>query len=538
MSNDFIPLPEMDAKTDRMQQEAFKKWLKTDPLKTVRTVKKNLPLPEEENPGTYNLMLSDQEIKVTENLKLTDAGIAEAFNELYGEDFRFMQEPADAYKTVTKGIWMFYDTCKWKTIAEAEIRSLVLGIIRVKEIFLLSRMAESEEQSKARRKMLDRCLSYEQDVKQFGVLNQIKTQTHILSSLFDQDDMLLGCINAVIDLKKGLKKSSISENGQPTKNYIFKSTSVEYDPMAECPRWIKFLDEIFLDNKELVDYIQMVVGYVLTGSQKEQCFFILYGDGENGKSTFLEIILQIMGDYGQSAEFKTFCEKREEYISNEVWRMQGKRFVRAVEVKESAPLNIARLKSMTGSDTMTARGLFRESEDFQFKAKVFLGVNHPPLITEMDRAIERRIHFIPFKANFPKGSPTRDDQLLEKLMNEKSGILNWAIMGCLKYQWACEKFGSLPIPEVVRLETSEYVLTQDQVRRFLGEMTEMKPDSEASAKELYEVFSQWCLHRNEHLLGQNTFGRRLRSIGYDKKAKSKGIFYQNLHIKALINMNE
>jgi putative DNA primase/helicase len=530
-------MPEMDPKTEAMWNEGFSKYLKTNPFHVKPDSLPKYESNEEPHLDEPSMDLDEREMIIIKDMKLTDAGIAEAFNKLYGEDFRFMQDPNDAYRSVQKGKWISYNSCKWETIAEAEIRSMILGIIRTKESILLYQTSGNYEQGKIRRKMLDRCLSFEQDVKEFGVLNQIKTQTYILSDRFDQDDWLLGCKNAVIDLRKGLPRSSIDEStGQPAKNYVFKATSVEYDPMAECPRWIKFLDEIFLGNKELIDYIHMVIGYTLTGSQDEQCFFILYGDAENGKSTFLEVILKSMGDYGQSAEFKTFCEKREENISNEVWRMQDKRFIRAVEIKKTVPLNVARIQSMTGKETMTSRQLYHEAVDFRFKGKIFLGVNHPPLIAEMDRAIERRIHLIPFQAHFPKGSPQRDDQLLEKLLAEKSGILNWAIMGCLQYQWARDKFGSIPVPEIVRLETSEYVMTQDKIRRFLEEMTEVKRDEEVGAMDLYEAFLKWCERKNENQIDQHTFGRRLTSLGYQKKKTNQGIVYKNLKVKASIIM--
>jgi putative DNA primase/helicase len=481
------------------------------------------------------LMLSRAEARIIQKLKLTDAGIAEAFDELYGEDFRFMQEPSDAPQSVKKGIWIFYNNCKWESISEAEIRSLVLNIVRAKEMVLLSWVTMGEEEAKVRRKMLDRCLSFEQDIKQFGILNQIKAQTNILSDRFDQDAWLLGCENAVIDLRKGEKRAFVNENGQPVKNYIFKSTSVEYNPDAKCPRWERFLDEIFLGDLDLIDYIQMVIGYCLTGCGDEQCFFILYGDSENGKSTFLEVILRIMRDYGQSAEFKTFCEKREDRTpgrpTSEVWRMRGKRFIRATEIDQTVALNTSRIKSFTGGETVTGRDLYHSDGDFLYTAKVFLGVNHPPIIREMEPAFERRIHFIPFKAHFPKGSPQRDGRLQEKLLAEKSGILNWAIFGCLKYQWAVEKFGSLPMPKIVETETAKYILAQDPIRRFLRDKIETKPGSEIGAQLLYETYIQWCSKGNETESNSTVFGRRLRSLGHEKKDKASGAFYQNLRFK-------
>jgi hypothetical protein len=132
---------------------------------------------------------------------------------------------------------------------------------------------------------------------------------------------------------------------------------VAFDPSATCPRWDKFLREVFDHDEDLVAYIQLAVGYCLTGDTSEQCLFLAHGDGSNGKSTFLNAIGYILGDYSHNLPFSSFEIKSRSNIPNDVASLVGKRFVTSVETGEAQRLNESRVKALTGGDPITARFL-------------------------------------------------------------------------------------------------------------------------------------------------------------------------------------
>src|SRR5690606_17151120 len=176
------------------------------------------------------------------------------------------------------------------------------------------------------------------------------------------------------------------------------------------------LRDITENDEELIRYLQKAVGYSLTGDVREQCLFFCWGSGQNGKSTFLEVIRELMGDYGQQAEFSTFLARKGEGPRNDLARMRGVRFVSAVEAPGDKQFDEAVLKQLTGGDTITARRLYEEYFEFVPTHKLFLAANHKPHVSEQTEAFWRRIRLIPFAVYIP---PEKRDRLLKwKLKRE------------------------------------------------------------------------------------------------------------------------
>jgi len=250
----------------------------------------------------------------------------------------------------------------------------------------------------------------------------------------------------------------------------------------------------------------------------------LHGAGANGKSTLLNIIGALLGDYAQTAIFDTFLAKKEERsVNNDIARMQGKRFVSAIEAEGERRLSEVLVKQLTGGDTVTARFLFAEFFEFSPQFKIWLACNHKPIIRGTDHAIWRRIRLIPFTVTIPEAA--RDKHLTEKLRAELPGILAWAVQGCLTWQ----KTG-LQTPEEVKSATNEYQDCMDTIGAFISECCILTPEVRSKASDLYEVYKKWCEAGGEYALNQRSFGLRLTEKGLDH-VKSSGNYRKGIGIK-------
>lgn len=319
---------------------------------------------------------------------------------------------------------------------------------------------------------------------------------------FDADSWKLNCRNGILDLTTG------KLHPHTRSDLCSKIVPVAYDPSALCPTWDAFLHTIMAGNTELIAFLQRAIGYALTGNTSEQCLFLLYGTGANGKSTFLETSLAMLGDYGRQAEFSTFILKRsDDAPRNDIAALHGARFVSAIEVAEGKRLAEPIIKSMTGQDTVTCRRLFEEFFSYQPAFKVFLGANHRPVIKGTDHGIWRRIRLIPFKVTIPDHK--QDKELLAKLRQELPGILAWAVRGCLAWQQH-----GLGMPPEVQEATANYRRDMDTLGDFLSECCVMGDQFQSTSKALYEAYKAWGELNGEQIETQKAFGTKLAERGF------------------------
>jgi putative DNA primase/helicase len=288
---------------------------------------------------------------------------------------------------------------------------------------------------------------------------------------------------------------------------LTKLAPVTYDPNADCPKWKAFLQRIFNDNERLIRFVQRAVGYSLTGSTREQCLLFLHGTGANGKSTFLEVIRALLGDYAVTAEFSTFVADRKSSVRNDIARLHSARLVTAIEVGEGKRFAEELIKTLTGGDTVAARFLYREFFEFRPRFKVWLAANYKPEIRGSDYAIWRRIRLIPFTVTIPPEEQIPD--LAEQLKEELSGILNWALEGLR--DWLAN--GLQPPPEVTEA-TEAYRAEMDIVGLFVQDACVADPKAVTPSKTLYEAFREWCAENGHELLTPKQFGRRLSAKGF------------------------
>jgi putative DNA primase/helicase len=259
----------------------------------------------------------------------------------------------------------------------------------------------------------------------------------------------------------------------------------------------------------LIDFLQTAAGWAITGDIREQIMFILFGSGANGKSTFLNTIMFLLGDYGMTTETETFMKKKGDQITNDIARLRGARFVTTTEAEEGRKLSEPLIKKITGNDPMTARFLYGEYFSFVPTFKIFMATNHKPVIKGTDHGIWRRIKLIPFTTRIH--DEKQDKELDCKLKTEASGILNWLLEGAEMWQ----KNG-LVAPEIILKATEDYRKEMDVIGSFITECCIVKSGIKIRIAELYKAYASWCDDNNEHAISERFFTLRLKEMGYEQ----------------------
>lgn len=419
----------------------------------------------------------------------TDLGNARRLAKRHGDDLRDCRLWRQ---------WLVWDGTRWVTDDTGEVERRAKQT--VESIYQEAASARTKQEREALARWAKRSESAPR-IRAMIALAETEPGIWVRPSQLDTNPWLLNCANGTLDLRSGDLYSHRRED------LITKQVAIPYDPDATCPHWMDFLTEIMDANLHLVEYLQHAVGYALTGVTLEQVLFLLYGIGANGKSTFLETLRRVFGEYARQADFTSFLTRKNDTIRNDLARLAGARLVSAIEVEEGRKLSEALVKQATGGDTITARFLFKEFFEFGPEFKLFLAVNHKPVIRGTDYAIWRRIRLIPFAVMIP---PERQDKdLLEKLLTERTGILAWAVRGCLAWQ----KRG-LEAPEDVLNATQAYREEMDVLGDFLSERCVQSKTAWATAKDLYDAYVNWCETTGEEPLSQRMFGLRLTERGF------------------------
>jgi putative DNA primase/helicase len=367
----------------------------------------------------------------------------------------------------------------------------------------------------------------------------------VLPDAMDQPHWLLNCANGTLDLKTGTLRPHRRED------LLTKCLALAYDPEATCPTWERFLWHVMGGSvaqddpdesaavhqaryeaderaRRLIGFLQRAVGYSLTGDTSEHCFFLLYGTGRNGKGTFVETVQAMLGPYGKTAEMSTFLARQTETVRNDLADLHGARFVSASEADKGKRLAESLVKRLTGGDRIKARFLFQEYFEFLPQMHVWLAVNDKPIIRGTDLAMWERIRLIPFEV-FLKPEE-RDKHLGEKLRAELSGILAWAVKGCLEWQ----RYDGLKEPAEVTQATNDYRQEMDTLRQFIDECCIRTPQAMVKAGTLYKAYQQWCEDNGSQAESLKEIGYRLDAMKFQKK-ESHGIWRLGL---GLINEKE
>ena len=448
--------------------------------------------------------------KITgQDLHLTEYGNAERLVRDHGQDVRYTH---DMHK------WLRWQGTRWqmdensnvvriakKTVRAIYNEALAINLVNAKDKIELAAM---EKQMKA---INDHAKRSESDRAINAMINLAASEPIIAinANLLDRDENVINLRNGTLDL------TTLDLRHHNRDDLITKIMPVELDINALCPTWEAFLAKIMGDT-EMIAYLQRAVGYSLTASTREQNLFFMYGTGSNGKSTFVETLMTLMGDYAQKAPPSLISIKKPgfEGIPNDMARLRGARLVVCSELGENECLWESRVKDLTGGDIIVARYMRGEYFEFNPTHKLWIYGNHRPVIYGGDNGIWRRIHLIPFEVAIPENE--KDKELKEKLKAELPGILMWAIAGY--YQWL---EGGLKPPAKVVDATAEYRSEMDTMGAFIEEECIVDPIARVSSQGLYDQYKNWAETRKEYPVNVKKFTQRLRDRGFIPERTNK-----------------
>jgi putative DNA primase/helicase len=430
---------------------------------------------------------------LTDFTTLTDEGLA----------LRLVAEARGTIRYLAdQGVWLNWTGTHWerdKNALGATRIARSVGTMLWREVRLLP-----HEQVNAPMVNFARLASSRKSVDAMVALARSDASIETRSKYLDADSYLLNCRNGTLDLR------TLDLRPHNPDDLLTKVAGVDFDPVASRPRWDRFVDEVTCGDRELARFLQRSFGVALSGDVSCEAVWIHHGDGANGKSTALDVISAILGDYaGTVAADALLVNPRahEKERALVVGTMFGKRLTVTQENDAGLRLSEGIVKQLTGRDTVQARFLHNDPFDVSPTWHPHLVVNHKPVIRGTDLGIWRRVHLVPWAATF--GGDKRDDGLRGKLMAEASGILNWLVKGFMDYR-DC----GLSSPEAVKAATSEYRQESDRFGEWLTDYCEADPRAITPSTELYASYRAWCEETGDYCQNVTAFGRELTRRGY------------------------
>jgi putative DNA primase/helicase len=328
------------------------------------------------------------------------------------------------------------------------------------------------------------------------------------SDQWDADDLLLNTPLGLVDLRTG----TIGEHRASA--YATKITAA--GPRGDCPRWRRFLCEVTDDDEALAGFLQRVAGYAAPGLTREHALFFLYGRGANGKGTFLNTLVRLLKDYATVAPMDVFTESNGERHPTELAMLRMIRLVVAQETEEGRRWAESRIKGMTGGDPITARFMRQDFFTFEPKFKLLIAGNHKPKLINVDEAMRRRLHLIPFTVTIPKTQ--RDTNLATVLEAEAEGIMAWIVAGAVEYG----RVGLAP-PKTVLEATAAYFGAEDIFNQWLEDRCERGLKHWEQSARLFNDWKAYADASNTRAGDQRTFANRLEAAGFEAgNSRAKG----------------
>jgi putative DNA primase/helicase len=426
----------------------------------------------------------------------SEEALALAFADRHADELRYVAE---------WGRWLIYDGRVWK-------------VDKTRQVFSLARELCREAGNAAERDHTKQKIASAKTRAAVVALAGEDPRLAASTAQWDADPWLLNTPDGVIDLCNGQMLEHRRDD------YMTKMTAVA--PRGDCPRFKKFLGQVFAADSTMVRYMQRVGGYVLTGDTSEQALFFQWGPGGNGKGVLTNVERGILGDYHQTAAMDTFTASRQERHPTELAMLRGARLVTSTETEEGTRWAEAKIKTLTGGDAISARFMRQDFFEYVPQFKLKISGNHRPQLRGVNIAIRRRMNLIPFMVTF--SGDECDPQLAEKLKSEWPGILAWMIEGCLEWQ----RVGLQP-PAAVIEATEDYLDNEDSVGAFLKEYCELDPNGEVSSAELFGKWKTYAMDNNAFIGSAKQFAGWLaeRGIFKDRDREGDRMLFKGLRLR-------
>jgi putative DNA primase/helicase len=437
-----------------------------------------------------------------------DHGNACRLIELYGPDMRYCH----AFRK-----WLVWDRTRWAVDETDQACRLAKQTILE---FLRQAVAKSDERAEkfARGSLDARRIA--------NMLKMAECEIYVRPAELDSDPNLLNFQNGTVDLRTGEMRE------HQRADLITKLVHHRYRPEAQCPRWRGFLDQIMGGGpnagegalsraQRLTDYLQRALGYSLTGCTIEKAVFVLFGDGDNGKSTMLTTFRQLVEEYAQLLQADTLMVRQESNNTQaDLADLRGARFVQTSETEEGQRLAQGKLKRITqGMGKIKAVRKYENPIEFPETHKLWIDTNRKPTIRDVDdTATFNRLHPIPFAVRIPKEQI--DKQLPAKLLTEAEGILAWAVAGAKLWHES-----GLNKPHEVESAKDQWRAEMDQLGRFIEERCTVGDGFTVQASAIYAGYKLWCEENGERILTATAFGRKLAERDLEKRHSERGWRY-------------
>ncbi len=401
----------------------------------------------------------------------------------------FTEKHADSWRYVASwGRWLMWDGASWRNETTLQAYDLARLVCRAAS----ARCKKSKIAAKVA------------SASTVAAIERLARADRKHAATTDQWDIDSWSLN----MPSGIQNLLVNESLPHEKTrYMTKITAASYG--NECPVWLKFLSDVTAGDEDLQNYLARVAGYALTGITSEHVLFFLYGTGANGKSVFVNTLAAVWGDYATHAPIDTFMVTKGDRHPTDLAKLRGARLVIATEVSENNRWDESKIKVLTGGDTISARFMRQDFFDYKPQFKLLIAGNHKPAIRDVDEAMRRRLHLIPFTVTIP---PERRDKLLsEKLLRERDGILGWAVQGCCEWR----RQGLNPPPRVLEA-TEEYFEAQDALGRWIGEACLLNPSVSSRTAALYASWKKWAEEAGEYVGSEKRLSQNLANRGFQK----------------------
>ncbi|WP_288132156.1 phage/plasmid primase, P4 family [Accumulibacter sp.] len=409
----------------------------------------------------------------------TDDALALAFTSRYADDWRYC---------AAWGKWLVWTGTRWQADETLLVHHLIRSICREAAVRVDSHRLAA--------KLL--ASSTVGGVERLARTDRRHAST---SDEWDADLFALNTPGGVVALASG--------NLRPHDRADRMTKIATATPRGECPRWLAFLSDVTGSDAELQSYLQRMVGYCLTGATSAHALFFLYGTGANGKSVFANVISTILGDYASTAPMDTFVETRGDRHPTDLAGLRGARFVTAIETEQGRRWNESKVKAITGGDKVSARFMRQDFFEYTPQFKPVIVGNHKPAIRNIDEAMKRRLHLIPFTVTIPP--ERRDGNLTEKLLAERDGIMAWAVAGCLAWQ----RDGLKP-PACVVSATEEYFEAEDALGQWIEERCLLANTHREGVSELFADWREWAERAGEYVGSIKRFSELMTTRKFEK----------------------
>ena len=468
--------------------------------------------------------------KIFKTYTLDDTGNAERFYDYFGEYFKFNKD---------NNSFMFWNGKTWVKDVKDFVRKYankLIDILKSEANNTETKLSEvdGDENKKYYKDLLKAQLDNIKRVSNKNGKDAMLSELHSLHDLpvvnneFDKEDYILNTNSGVVDLTTGDIKPF------DRKRMLSKNTNCEVD-FSEPKVWLKFLHDIFergneKETQELIDTVQMALGESLTGRTNKEHLYIMFGNGSNGKSTFIKVVNDVFGDYGTSMNSEMLVQNQNSSSQSNEFSMAallGARIVSTSETAEGKRLDEVTIKRMLSGEKINAQFKYGHPFSFMPTFSPWMSTNNKPIIRATDFGTWRRIVYIPFVNTFTDDK--KDVDMPKKLAAENAKILGWMIRGSVKLHNVYKD--KLPKPKCLEDALSDYKKELDVIEAFLSARCIPFPEMEIEASRLYQVYKEWAKDNGEYCFSESRFKLEMPKKGYKlRKDINKGWLYCGLKL--------